>query len=39
MFNYHATLKATHPFESRWYTWLLGLRPVWYYRNGYLPTA
>ena len=31
------TLKATHPFESRWYTWLLGLRPVWYYRNGYLP--
>ena len=37
MFSYHATLKATHPFESRWYTWLLGLRPVWYYRNGYLP--
>ena len=37
MFNYHSTLQATHPFESRWYTWLLGLRPVWYYRNGYLP--
>ncbi len=37
MFSYHSTLKATHPFESRWYTWLLGLRPVWYYRNGYLP--
>lgn len=37
MFSYHATLKATHPFESRWYTWLLGLRPVWYYRNDYLP--
>ena len=37
MYSYHATLKATHPFESRWYTWLLGLRPVWYYRNGYLP--
>ena len=37
MFNYHATLQATHPFESRWYTWLLGLRPVWYYRNAYLP--
>ncbi len=30
-------MQATHPFESRWYTWLLGLRPVWYYRNGYLP--
>ena len=39
MFSYHATLKATHPFESRWYTWLLGLRPVWYYRNGYLPAG
>ena len=37
MFSYHSTLQATHPFESRWYTWLLGLRPVWYYRNGYLP--
>ena len=37
MYSYHATLKATHPFESRWYTWLLGLRPVWYYRNGGLP--
>ena len=37
MYNYHSTLEATHPFESRWYTWLLGLRPVWYYRNGYLP--
>ena len=37
MFNYHSTLQATHPFESRWYTWLLGLRPVWYYRNAYLP--
>ena len=37
MYSYHSTLQATHPFESRWYTWLLGLRPVWYYRNGYLP--
>lgn len=36
MYNYHAGLKATHPFESRWYTWLLGLRPVWYYQNGNL---
>ena len=36
MYNYHSTLEATHPFESRWYTWLLGLRPVWYYRNAYL---
>ncbi len=31
MYWYHSTLKATHPFESRWYTWPLLLRPVWYY--------
>ena len=36
MFQYHAGLQATHPFESRWYTWLLGLRPVWYYQNTHL---
>lgn len=39
MFSYHAGLDATHPFESRWYTWLLGLRPVWYYANGHLPAG
>lgn len=39
MFNYHSTLVATHPFESRWYTWLLGLRPVWYYSNSHLPAG
>ena len=37
MYNYHANLNATHPFESRWYTWLLDLRPVWYYQNSGLP--
>lgn len=31
MYWYHSTLNATHPFESRWYTWPLSLRPVWYY--------
>ncbi|MEE0801185.1 MAG: phospholipid carrier-dependent glycosyltransferase [Gemmiger sp.] len=39
MYWYHSTLNATHPFESRWYTWLLDLRPVWYYLNGYLPSG
>lgn len=39
MFWYHSTLEATHPFESRWYTWLLDLRPVWYYQNTYLPAG
>lgn len=37
MYEYHSTLNATHPFESRWYTWLLDLRPVWYYQNSSLP--
>lgn len=37
MYNYHSTLEATHPFESRWYTWMLDLRPVWYYSNNGLP--
>ncbi len=37
MYEYHSTLNATHPFESRWYTWLLDLRPVWYYQNSGLP--
>lgn len=39
MYWYHSTLKATHPFESRWYTWLLDLRPVWYYKNYYLQSG
>ncbi len=39
MFSYHANLSSTHPFESRWYTWLLGLRPVWYYGNTNLPAG
>ncbi len=35
MYEYHATLKATHPFESTWYQWLLDVRPMWYYfKNG-----
>lgn len=39
MFEYHSQLKATHPFESRWYTWPLMLRPVWYYMGSRLPAG
>ena len=39
MYWYHTTLEATHPFESRWFTWLLDLRPVWYYQNVNLPAG
>ena len=39
MYNYHSQLKATHSFESRWYTWPLMLRPVWYYMGKNLPAG
>ncbi|MFH0864261.1 MAG: phospholipid carrier-dependent glycosyltransferase [Candidatus Gottesmanbacteria bacterium] len=28
---YHTNLKATHPYQSLWYTWPLMYRPVWFY--------
>lgn len=31
MFNYHSGLKATHPYESRWWKWVLDVRPILYY--------
>ena len=31
MYNYHATLSATHTFSSSWWTWPLMLRPLWLY--------
>lgn len=36
MFSYHATLKATHPFASPWWSWPLIQTPVWLYVS-YLP--
>lgn len=33
MYYYHTGLKATHPWASRWWTWPLMLKPVWYYSN------
>ena len=38
MYNYHATLMATHPFSSPWWTWPLMLRPLWLYVS-YLPLS
>ena len=37
MYRYHSTLVATHPYESRWYTWPFSARPVWYYLASGLP--
>ena len=31
MFDYHATLKATHPYGSQWYGWPFGYRAVYLY--------
>jgi len=31
MYNYHATLSATHQFSSSWWTWPLVLKPLWLY--------
>jgi dolichyl-phosphate-mannose-protein mannosyltransferase len=33
VYEYHLTLKATHPYQSRAWTWPLVLRPVAYYFN------
>jgi dolichyl-phosphate-mannose--protein O-mannosyl transferase len=30
-FNFHANLAATHPYSSRWWSWPLLVRPVWFY--------
>jgi len=31
MFRYHSTVTATHPYSSRWYQWILDMRPILYY--------
>lgn len=30
MFQFHATLTEGHPYQSRWWSWPLLLRPIWY---------
>ncbi|MBR2810048.1 MAG: phospholipid carrier-dependent glycosyltransferase, partial [Solobacterium sp.] len=34
MFNYHASLESSHPYESVWYQWLFNIRPIWYHYSG-----
>ena len=31
MWNYHSGLVSTHPYSSKWYQWLLDIRPILYY--------
>lgn len=33
MYNYHSKLNATHYFSSKWYTWPLSYKPVWYHQE------
>ncbi|MEA4938220.1 MAG: glycosyltransferase family 39 protein [Christensenella sp.] len=35
MYNYHAHLNATHPYQSNWYSWPFTVKPMWYYFNSY----
>ena len=35
MFTYHASIVAEHPYSSRWYQWLLNIRPILYYLEYY----
>ena len=31
MWNYHSDLVADHPYSSKWYQWILDIRPILYY--------
>ena len=31
MFHYHSNVKATHPYSSVWWQWVLNIRPILYY--------
>lgn len=31
MFSYHSGVVAEHPYSSRWYQWVLDIRPILYY--------
>ncbi len=34
MFSYHQGVDATHPYSSRWYQWMLDIRPILFYYKG-----
>ena len=35
MYSYHAGLDATHPYASKWFQWLLDVRPILYYLESF----
>ena len=37
IFNYHSTLVSEHPYSSTWWTWILNIRPIFYFAFGHAP--
>lgn len=35
MLSYHAGVNAEHPYSSKWWQWILDLRPILYYLNSF----
>jgi hypothetical protein len=33
MYNYHSGLNSTHPYQSSWYSWIIDMRPIYYYSS------
>lgn len=33
MYNYHSKLQAEHYFSSKWYTWPVSYKPIWYHNK------
>lgn len=33
MYSYHSGLNATHPYQSSWYSWIIDMRPIYYYSS------
>lgn len=36
MLGYHGKLESTHPYSSEWWSWILDIRPILYYRDTYI---
>ena len=37
MLSYHSGVTDSHPYSSRWYQWLLDIRPILYYMDNSVP--
>ena len=33
MYNYHKGVQDPHPFSSKWYSWPISYKPVWFYTS------